>query len=336
MIEKLPVMRVFTKRMLFLIVAAAAVWMTFSSTAGAYTVEKREGDPTGKFLVSPTKHVLELYPGQTFTEDVVFSNQTGQPLEIVFSKQDFRGSTDPAEATVFLKGPENRFGAQAWLTPELERIVLGDGETLTMSVTINVPRAAESGGHYAALFAATETPIQQGGSKIDITNRVGCLFLIRVPGPVVESGTLNPPEVPGMMEFGPVDIGLVFSNLGNVHLIPEGRVTVENLLGQTVAEIPVKEWIVLPEAARRSTVTWDNKFAFGPHKVKAEIWYGSQRSELVSTSSLWMVPWRMMLGAVLAVALIVALAYKLVHRRRSVRLGFEDEIARLKRKAGEA
>ncbi|MDO8736935.1 MAG: hypothetical protein Q7K29_07625, partial [Thermoleophilia bacterium] len=294
-------------------IALIAMW---PSVASAYTVEKHDDAVTGQFVISPTKVELDMKPGETASRDIMVANRTGSTVTIEFSVEDFEGSTDPSQATVFMGEEDSGWGARKWLEPEISSIVLKHGETVTFRTKVSVPKYAEPGGHYAALFAfSTYETTDESGSAINITSRVGTLFLIKVAGSVIENGNLSKPEVPALSEYGPVDIGLVFNNEGNVHLKPSGRVIITNILGQTVAEIPVAEWVVLPESSRRNIVKWDSHYLFGRYTARAEIGYAPDGTPVIVSSNFWVIPWKIILALILGVILLIAFITWLVRRR---------------------
>ncbi|MHB9112532.1 MAG: hypothetical protein ACYC4D_07890 [Thermoleophilia bacterium] len=307
---------------------AVLVFMVlWPAAASGYTVEKNDDAVTGQFVISPTKVELEMKPGESASLDIMVENRTGSTITIEFSTEDFEGSADPAQATVFLGDEDSARGARKWLEPEISSIVLKHGETLTFRTRINVPTYAEPGGHYAALFAFStyETEDEQG-SAINITGRKGTLFLVKVAGNVLEEGNLSKPEISRLSEYGPIDIGLVFNNEGNVHLTPSGRVIVTNILGQAVAEIPVAEWVVLPESSRRNIVKWDSHFLFGRYTARAEIVYASDGSPMIVSSTFWVIPWKIVLAIALGVVLLIAFVSWLVHRRQGTPQDLEEEL----------
>lgn len=301
------------------------------AAARSYTVELHDDEVTGQFVISPTKVELEMDPGESASRDIMVANRTGSTITIEFSLEDFEGSTDPSQATVFLGDEDSTWGARKWLDPELTSIVLKQGETVTFNTKVTVPRNAEPGGHYAALFAFStyETEDEQG-SPINITSRVGTLFLISVPGNVIKQGNLSKPEVSGISEYGPIDIGMVFNNEGNVHLKPSGRVIITNILGQTVAEIPVSEWVVLPESSRRNIVKWDSQYLFGRYTARAEIGYAPDGTLLIMSTTFWVIPWKIVLAIALGIGLLIAFIAWLVRRKRDTRNDLEEELEELR------
>lgn len=318
-----------------LLLAAFVAVLLFMSlwpaAASGYTVEKHDDAVTGQFVISPTKVELEMKPGESASRDIMVANRTGSTVTIEFSMEDFEGSTDPSQATVFLGEEDSSWGARKWLEPEISSIVLKQGETVTFRTKVNVPSNAEPGGHYAALFAfSTYETEDAAGTAINITSRVGTLFLIRVAGTVVEQGNLSKPEVSRFSEYGPIDIGLVFNNEGNVHLKPSGRVIITNILGQAVAEIPVPEWVVLPESSRRNVVKWDSHYLFGRYTARAEIAYGPDGTPIIASTTFWVIPWKIVLAIALGIGLLIAFVSWLVRRKRGTRRDLEEELEELR------
>ncbi len=310
-----------------------------AASAAAYTVEKNDDQVTGQIVISPTKIELNMDPGDRATREISLTNRTGGPVTFQFSTEDFEGSKDPAKATVFTGETDSPWGASDWIEPELYSVVLAQGETLTMSVKVRVPPTAEPGGHYAALFASRTIDQVEDGAAIKVTERVGTLFLITVSGNIIADGTLDKPEVKLFSEYGPVDIGLVFNNNGNVHVKPTGKVVIRNMFGQTVADIPVEEWVVLPESSRRTVVEWSGKYHFGRYTATAEIGYSEDRSLLLSQTSFWVIPWKIVLAVL--TGLLAILIFAILIRKRSTgdketRSQLEAELERLRaEKAGQ-
>lgn len=310
--------------------------ISWPASLAAYTIEKHDDQVTNQYVISPTKVELEVKPGDNVSRDLIVANRTGQTIAINFTIEDFEGSRDPAESTIFLGEETSTWGAKDWLDPEISSIVLKHGETMTFRVKVSVPRNAEPGGHYAVVFAtSTAETIDEQGSRLDITSRVGSLFLIRVAGNVREEGFLSGLETPSFLEYGPVDFGLIFNNEGNVHLKPSGRILVSNMLGQSSAEIPVREWVVLPESARRNTVQWDARYLFGRYTAKAEIYYGPNEEKLTLTKTFWVIPWKLLLGALVIIIVIILLVIMTVRKKKRSREELEDELDRLRTGAQE-
>ncbi len=305
-------------RLALALILAGIVVASLPGAAAGYNVEKQTQPPTGALSIDPLNVEINVKPGDSANRDITLTNSTADTQTLTFSVQDFEGSPDPSKAFVLKDDQDGKFSARHWLQPELTSIVLNPGEQLTFRVSIAVPSDAEPGGHYAALIVS---PADQAGSQQETTTASApvssglSLFLITVEGNLNQEGALRQPEVPAVAIDGPIDISLVFANQGNVHLKPHGTISVNNMLGQTVAKLDVPEWVVLPGSSRRTIISWDNGLLFGRYSVKAEITY-SDGSTAVMTASFWAFSWELIL-AVLAVLVIIALiVVRIIKRRR--------------------
>ena len=312
------------RAILFFIGAGLFLAMMFMpATAGAYSVDKHDDQVTGQFVISPTNTELDMKPGETTSRDIMLSNRTGDTITIQFSVEDIQGSQD-GQAPTFLGDRDSAYGARHWLTPELTSITLKQAETLTMSVNITVPETTEPGGHYAAVLASTQSISNQSGSALNITSRIPADFLITVAGAMNEDGSLNPPQVPFFSEYGPIDIGLIFNNIGNVHLKPHGQINIKNFLGRVVASIPVQDWVVLPQSSRSFASTWDTHYLFGRYTAEAVINYGDGKTAIVA-SSFWVIPWKIILAVIAALIIFVFLLAWVTRERRQQRRAMREE-----------
>lgn len=288
------------------------MFLAFPAASQAYTIEKAGEDVATGIELSPKSFALNVEAGQTFSRDLTITNATGEALSFEFHTEDYVGSHDPSQVVIFLGDEDSERGARRWIRPELDNIVLQNGERLNMKVTVRVPREAEPGGHYAAFISSATA-----GDTSPTRNINRSLFLFRVAGAMDEIGTLDFPEVPLISTSRPVKIGLVFNNLGNIHMEPAGRVVVTNFRGKTVAEIPIeKGWVVMPDASRRTQVDWDPGFQFGRFTARAEIEYGSEKRQLTLARSFWVFPWQVVVAILTVVGLAAYLVYSWIIRRK--------------------
>ena len=301
--------------------AALAVVFTMSLLAinvWAYTVEQGDEPVTDQLAISPLKAEVMLEPGQSTVQEVTIVNRTGATVDASFSTVDFAGSLDPSVSHVLLEDEDSTRGARDWMELEIDKIELEQGDTLKFDVRITAPLDAEPGGYYAAVVAEPGSAAGQDG------DRATSLFLITVPGEFDSRATLNEPGLPSLASFGPINIDLVFNNLGNIHQSPSGSVTITNILGQEVAVLPVEEWVVLPESSRRTVVEWPGRWHFGPYKVNAQISYGEDGNILSASSTIWFLPWDIVLAGLAALLIILFLIIIFIRNRRRKRREVEE------------
>ncbi len=302
----------------------ACLLLLLAQQASAMTVRPNDDDEvTGMMTLSPTSVEVDVVPGQVLDREMTIVNRTGKTLSVDFLTEDFEGSADPTVPAVLLGSADSTRGAKTWIRPEAGKLTVNQGETVVVNVQVQVPGDATPGGHYGIFLASFNTPMTgPDGAGMNVISRAGCYFLFRVAGEIDERGSLDPPYVDGLTFSGPVTIGLRFNNEGTIHVRPSGTVRIKNMLGMTVAEIPVNPWTILPDASRYTELTWDRELLFGRYSIEATIEYGSESKVLVSSGSFWGFSWIILL-ALLILLIIAALIFWL--RRRRTRSGADDE-----------
>lgn len=306
------------------------VFLLCTASAAAYTLEKRDEPVTEQFVISPTKTELTLQPGQSAVAEITVVNRWGFTVETTFDIVDFEGILDADDPLALVGDSSSAWGASRWSELELDSIQLEHGDTLIFNVRVTVPLDAEPGGHFAAVIATPRPADEADAGGVQLSPSKSSIILITVPGDLDTRATLHEPEVPMVAEFGPTEIGLVFNNLGNVHQSPSGTVTVTNILGQEVAELPVAEWIVLPESSRRTLVEWPGRWRLGPYKVQAQIAYGDEGELLLASSTVWFIPWKIIVAGLAAAFLILFVIAMINRRRRRKRQEVQDELEELR------
>lgn len=291
------------------------IMLTLAGGATAYTIDKHSDPATGKLAISPAKVEMQLDKGSSVVREVTVTNQTGETVTIMFSIENFRGSEDPGEAFVLAEEDDDGRSARDWLKSEIDSIVLKKDESITFRVDVNVPEDTLPGGYYAALVATVTDGFEEEAPVSDEELPVS-LFLIRVPGNIYEAGDIGELRISPFSTHGPVDIGIVFNNSGDIHLQPEGRVRITNIFGQQVAEIPVDRWVVMPESAREKIVQWQNPSLLGRFTAEVELDYGPDDRRIVYSKNFWVVSWPVVAALLVIVAAAIALFIRLIRSRR--------------------
>lgn len=210
-----------------------------------------------------------------------------------------------------------------FMTP-LENLSLPAGESATVGVVINVPDNAEAGGYFGALRFAPVSP--DGGGQVNMNASVASLILLRVNGDVPERLTLTDFAVQkngttGTFFTDDQDLSLFtrFENEGGVQVGPIGKVSVtrgDDIVYETDFNDAAQREMVLPDSARRWNVSLGDLGGFGQYKVTATFTYGEDNQSIEATSTFWIVPWTIIIGAAVLLVLVVGLIVWLVYRRR--------------------
>jgi hypothetical protein len=193
------------------------------------------------------------------------------------------------------------------------------GQRAQVPVTITMPPNAEPGGYHGAVLVSTVR--ESVGDSVrapqsPILARVGTLFFITVPGDAERSAELVSFDTIGgksWYQSGPVNLQIVYENTGSVHLNPYGEITVHNMLGEEVGFVELDPWFVLPKSLRLRDISWDREMLLGRYTITARINRGYDNVVDESTIAIWVLPWKVIVGA-LVVVMLVSLLFRLFFR----------------------
>jgi len=295
---------------------ASVILFGLAGTVSAYQVQtlpdtKVEGD----IILGPTKAEFFLDPGETAIKEIMVTNRTGQALKFQINLEDFVGSRDPNQSVALLGDQKGPYSLKDWLMPEMSEFVLEHGQRMYLPIKISIPKDAEPGGHYGAVFAAalppeplTDEQKESAKSQIGIVSRAGSLFFVRVNGAVAENGYLKSLEASNKyFEKGPINFQLLFENNGSVHLVPYGLIEIFNILGEKVDEIEIEPYFAMPDSLRLKEVSWDKGLLFGKYTALASINRGYQDIIDQKQIEFWVIPWKLVLAGIAGLFLIIFL-----------------------------
>ncbi len=291
--------------------------------ANAYTIDYYEEKDLNNFALTPGKFDFTIKPGKEKSKYITIVNRTGETHKFSVETQDFHGTRDPSDPLNFLDNVDSPWSAREWLTPELETFTLRHGERAKFEVKVKVPKDARIGGHYAAVFITTSRPEEKidNDNYIPIKSRLGALFLIIIPGKVVESGDIKSFNTTKATYYkGPINTDIVFQNDGNIHLKPGGQILIRNQWGLVVDKLKVEQWTVLPDAVRKTMATWDDKplLRIGKYSAEVILSYGEKEKQFsMAKTTFWVLPLNLIFGSSL---LILASSVGLYYRQNLIKL----------------
>lgn len=277
-----------------------AITLALTTLLHPTTLHAQEsGDKT--ITVIPPRFELFANPGDSLTELVRIRNESDFPVTYTIVVEDFSASGEEGHVVLEEEGTET-FSLASWIEPETRDIVLQPQEERSFTFSINVPRDAEPGGHYASvLFQSGSDPVP---GAANVTQRVGTLVLLRVSGNVTEQAVIETFEAPNYSQSGPVPFTLRLRNDGNTHIRPQGTIIITNLFGQKVQEVPLQGANVLPGAIRKMDQTvWDQENIIGHFTATLVATYGQQNLPLTAATKFTVIsPTAIILISVIGVA----------------------------------
>ncbi|OQA03828.1 MAG: hypothetical protein BWY68_00626 [bacterium ADurb.Bin400] len=261
------------------------------STPNTATAQQSSGRG---ITVTPLSFELYANPGESVIEKVRIRNEADVAGSYQIIVEDFRAVGEEGEVDLVDDQSNTSYSLAKWVFPEPKRFTIGAGEEKEIVFTINVPKNAEPGGHYASIL------VKMGGDSSDlagqagaaVSTRVGSLILLRVSGnvkedAVVESFTTSQKRYQG----SPVNFDLRVKNTGNNHIRPKGTIVITNMFGQKVTEVELNGLNVLPDAIRKMETEWKfNAFLANRYTATLVATYGQQSKPLSASTSFYIVP----------------------------------------------
>lgn len=270
--------------------------------------------------ISPPVEELTLEKGKVHSDIIKITNPTGKTMEIYPTVMNFAASGEGGEPTFYPATEEEKnFSLAHWIEFSQSKLALTPEQVVEFDYRINVPQDAEPGGHYGVVFFATEPPdVEDDANKVALSSMVGSLILVKVPGKIVEEGSLEEFSAKKFYFNPPVDFITRVKNSGNVHFKPQGEITLKDMFGNEIKRVPVNEskGNVLPESIRRFENNWDGdgKIRIGRFTADLRLAYGSTEKTLDGQLVFWIIPWWLI--AAVAAVIVAIILWIIIHKHR--------------------
>jgi hypothetical protein len=124
--------------------------------------------------------------------------------------------------------------------------------------------------------------------------------------------------VPGIVEGGPVETGVVVRNSGNVHVTAAAKAYFADTWGKN-SELDLGQVIILPGGERTMKSVWQEAPFLGRVKMSIVVGYFDGQGELVNksrTATFWVIPWKLLGGIVAGATIAIAVFWRLRKRYR--------------------
>lgn len=232
-----------------------------------------------------------------------------------------------------------------WLTFEKNIFEVNPGEWQTIEVTFSPPQEAAL-VYYYAIIIKRQADTRADSATTVITGAPAILVLANVysPNAVQELQLVEFKIKQKFYEYLPTDFEVVVKNTGNVHLSPLGNIFIDRGDKKDVALLSINKesGLILPDSQRSFLSSWDegfptyqpvmvdeeiqkddrgevikklkwdfsklNQFRIGRYSAHLLLVYdsGTRDIPIEAVVSFWVIPWRLMLGA-LVVAILISM-----------------------------
>jgi hypothetical protein len=270
--------------------------------------------------VSPAIAELNGEAGKSYKIDIKTTNVTASDLVFDSVVNDFSAKDETGNPSIDVDNANPTTASlRQWVTI-VKSFTLKARETKTISITINIPSDAEPGGHYGVVRFSGRAPDIESG--VGLAASTGTLVLVKVAGAIDEKlnlitfQTSQNENASGIFEYGPIDFIARFENKGNIHVKPVGQIEVRDMFGNKVDTLPMNadKGNVLPLSIRKFQSTLDREWMFGRYTADISVAYGTTGQALVQTISFWVIPYKVILGALLVLVTLIFVFRTLIKR----------------------
>lgn len=208
--------------------------------------------------IQPVKASHEIEAGSSKSGVILLSNASDEKIQVEVKIEDFIPLAG-GDSIQFVSRAPGVTTVRDWITVEGGTTFTFDkGESKQIPYTINAPENAEPGSHFGVIFFKA-TRLEDVEAQLKVGTQVGMLVFVTVPGDFKQSGRIVDFTGPAFVQKTPVNFEMTFENTGTVHFEPKGLITIKNMFGNTVGEVPISGQVVLPTGTRAMKFAWDTK-----------------------------------------------------------------------------
>lgn len=284
--------------------------------------------------VSPSPLVATVRPGEDTTLDLQIRNTNSSPQSLKMGLRSFSMDDATGQVNLGTTAPTNIQDLVSFKTPSFN---LQAGEIMTQQVTIHTPASAGF-SYYFAITIAQQNPPKAAKGQSAIVGSVAIFTLINVdkPGANRKFDLTSVSLSKHTYEYLPASITLKIKNTGNTLVQPQGTVYLQRHSSDAtpLAALSLNQnsGYILPGSSRSFTVSWNDGY---PHYEAVSstsdkqklVWRGNALSKLrigryvakvvavyndggrdvpiTAEVSFWVIPWKLLLGALFIVLLLV-------------------------------
>jgi len=276
--------------------------------------------------ISPLTYNFEIKAGESSKAKITITNSSGHNFDYICQVEDFYGTNEQG-APIFSKNQakNNNSGLADWLNipnNENEGIIAPGGKKI-ITANIIIPKNANPGGYYAAVFVGQN--IENNKSPFSISSRVGTLILVSVPGNGSKAEAIKKAEIGNfsfpkiiwsnyklVLNYGKfpkiekrkIDFKALIKNTGMVHYDANAAVGVKSIFGNE-DRVDLGTHTILPGSNRSYNGEWNKKYPFGYYKLTLIV--ANQEQILASEkTSILVIPLPLIIGIFIILFLLIS------------------------------
>jgi hypothetical protein len=266
---------------------------------------------------------LSVAAGSTLAETAIVSNHTAEAVTLLTYVVD--GTTTPQGGVALGPRDGTPQGLGLWTTLTASSITVPPDSDMAVPFTINVPIGTMPGDYIGGLVI--QAPVETGqvsssadgtSVRIDVVNRQGVRIYLNVAGQSVtklEAGKLSWTKADDN-----VSVTLAVTNTGNTTLHPQGSVDFASALGANKTLTFITPESIMPGATVELRTILSPAALIQIGEIRAEV--RSEAPTISQSTAFVSVPWWILLGVVIVLAVIWLLVRRQILFTRRARLAF--------------
>lgn len=276
-------------------------------TIGVYTHAHAQQQLTVQGLtITPPNIAVKMSPGDAKEGTLGLINESDQLMTFGTGVFDFVVNDDEGTPQVLPQGVvlNNKYSAASWLAVYPPQFTIKPHERINLTYYMQVPVNASAGGHYAAIVFQPLSKGSAQGSGASIQTQVATLVYFTIKGTIKEGAEVTRFSAPQFQEYGPVQVTTQIKNGGDIHINPQGAVTVKNMFGHIVDVVSLPTRNIFPgnvSLIYRTSV--GKQLMMGRYTATLLASYGTGNNlPLTATVEFWVFPWKIALIIILILA----------------------------------
>lgn len=305
-------------------------------------------DEQGNFslLVTPSPLVLTIKPGESTVTDVKIRNNGDKTERLIIEIKSFNINNQTGNININDTAPTD---ISQWVSFSKPSFDILPGEWFTQNVAISLPK--EAGFNYSfALVISRRGDVKPTAGQSAVKGSVAVFTLISVDRPDAkkELQLVEFKSSQSVYEYLPATLNTTIKNTGNTIAQPYGNIFIQRSQdsAKPISVLPVNDakGYILPGSSRslasdwasgfpvyattkeaanaEPTKTlawnWDNlsQIRIGRYTAKLVAVYNDGRADvpILAETSFWVIPWRIILGAVIVLAILAIGMFTLVKK----------------------
>ncbi|MHA0039875.1 hypothetical protein [Deinococcus sp. PESE-13] len=207
--------------------------------------------------VDPIAKLYSAVPGQSITQtlNIYNPNKVATKIRVVATLSDM--NMNEVGQISYPPAGSLKESLAGWTSFSPAEVLLGSGSSAQVRYTVQVPKDAAPGTHWAMLMFEAQDPNPTPGKNLaTLRMRVAHTIYVNVQ-PTRPAGEISGifdhvPQQPG----GTYDLAIQYNNTGNAAVGVRGRVEVRDAAGALVATLPVPLEVSLPGRSLLLKTSW--------------------------------------------------------------------------------